>query len=132
MKNLKFYIMQLMKLLSYATADRDFDGLTDADEILVYGTDWSDPNGDIDNDGLIDAVEVEDGLDPSKSSDAGMDFDGDEFKNVQEIKTGMNPNVKSDHPSTRDPNMLAYILVPIIGTPVTSRAVVAEGRIHVL
>jgi hypothetical protein len=53
-----------------ATGDTDGDGLTDADELAIYGTNPNDP--DTDDDGLLDGAEVALGTDP-----LAADSDGD-------------------------------------------------------
>ena len=43
---------------------------------------------DTDNDGIIDFVEIEEGLDPEDPTDAGLDRDGDGLTNLEEIRAG--------------------------------------------
>ncbi len=57
-------------VLSCGLVDTDADGLTDAEELLLHGTDPD--HEDTDGDGLFDADEVEAGTDP-----VGADTDGD-------------------------------------------------------
>jgi hypothetical protein len=64
--------------------DTDGDGLTDGDEIHLYGSDAR--NSDSDRDGLSDSEEVLAGLDPINS-----DSDGDTLLDVDEIAAGLNP-----------------------------------------
>jgi hypothetical protein len=45
------------------TVDTDDDGISDSDEINIYGTDPTDP--DTDNDGFTDGYEIANGLDPN-------------------------------------------------------------------
>jgi len=55
-------------------ADTDGDGLTDYDEIFVYGTDVLNP--DTDGDGMLDGIEIElgcDPLDPDTDGDGMLD-----------------------------------------------------------
>ena len=67
--------------------DADGDGLTDAFEKLVSKTNPS--NADTDNDGMLDAWEVHNGLNPL-TNDAGDDPDGDWLTNLQEYNGGAN------------------------------------------
>ena len=65
-------------------SDADGDGLSDAGETLVTGTDPNNP--DTDGDGLSDGVEVVNNMNPL---DADMDNDG--VNDGQEIAAGTNP-----------------------------------------
>ncbi|MDY0148870.1 MAG: carbohydrate-binding protein [Kiritimatiellia bacterium] len=64
--------------LSATRADTDLDGVSDGDEILVYGTDPL--RADTDGDGLSDGEEVHLGTDPLKP-----DTDGDGMSDYDEI-----------------------------------------------
>ncbi len=74
--------------------DTDNDGLTDYEEVYIYGTDPTNP--DTDEDGLTDYEEIHitktDPLlrdtDGNGISDANEDFDGDGLTNTQEIYLG--------------------------------------------
>ncbi len=48
---------------------------------------------DSDDDGLGDAWESLNGLDPNNPNDAGLDPDGDLFTNLEEFEAGLDPNV---------------------------------------
>jgi hypothetical protein len=65
--------------------DSDLDGLTDYEEINIYGTDPF--NSDTDGDGLTDYEEINIyGTDPLKS-----DTDGDSYPDGEEVLNGYNP-----------------------------------------
>ena len=50
---------------------------------------------DTDSDGLPDAWEIANGLDPADPADAGQDPDGDGFTNLEEYLNGTDPNTSS-------------------------------------
>ncbi len=86
-------------------ADTDGDGLSDADETGVYGTD---PEAvDTDGDGAPDGDEVNAGTDPLDPADfpavqAGPeDTDGDGASDEDEIAFGSDPNDPSDFPAVQ-------------------------------
>ncbi|MDD2240274.1 MAG: hypothetical protein PHI93_06400, partial [Kiritimatiellae bacterium] len=68
--------------------DTDGDGLSDFDEVRVYGT--NPLLGDTDGDGLPDAWELANGLDPLVD-DAAADKDGDGLTNLEEYHLGTDP-----------------------------------------
>lgn len=70
--------------------DSDDDGLSDAEEVDVIGSDPLD--SDSDDDGLPDAWEAQNGLDPVNAADANEDADGDGFSNYQEFLWGTAAN----------------------------------------
>ena len=68
--------------------DDDSDGLSNDDEVNIHGTDPNDP--DSDDDGILDGVEVANGLDPNSDvGDDGADGDPDmdTLSNIDEIDT---------------------------------------------
>ena len=69
-------------------ADSDDDGLTDPQEINIYGTDPNNP--DTDDDGMPDGWEIDHGLNPFVN-DASGDDDGDGLTNYEEYLNGSNP-----------------------------------------
>ncbi len=76
--------------------DSDGDGLSDFDEIYIYGTDPLNP--DTDGDGLTDYEEIYVyGTDP-----LNPDTDGDGFSDGQEIEMGTDPLDPRDPPFIRD------------------------------
>lgn len=72
-----------------ANPDTDGDGLNDGEEVNLYGTDPLD--GDSDGDGMPDGWEVLYALDPNSSADAGLDADGDGVSNLDEYLGGSDP-----------------------------------------
>lgn len=71
-------------------ADFDNDGLSNWEEIFIYGTDPF--NDDSDGDGMPDGWEVMNGLNPADPADAHEDADGDGLTNLQEYELGTDPN----------------------------------------
>lgn len=70
--------------------DTDGDGLSDGDELWIYGTDPL--NSDTDGDGLSDGFEVDNGGDPNDGSDGGQQFlivigDGEEGVEITDQRT---------------------------------------------
>lgn len=53
---------------------------------------------DADNDGLPDAWEERNGLNPRDPADAQADKDGDDFTNIEEFRFGTDPQDKNSHP----------------------------------
>ena len=72
--------------------DGDGDGVSDADEVNVYGTDPADP--DSDSDGLTDGAEVF----VHGTSPLLADTDGDGFDDPVEISAGTDPNNPASFP----------------------------------
>jgi hypothetical protein len=83
------------ELLLYGTlaevGDTDGDGLSDGAEINTYGLNAK--NADSDGDGMEDGWEVANGLNPLNAADAGQDADGDGIPNGIERIIGTNPQV---------------------------------------
>ena len=50
---------------------------------------------DRDNDGAVDDCEVQYGLDPDDPNDGPLDTDGDGLTNAQELANGLNPGVNA-------------------------------------
>ena len=85
--------------------DSDGDGLTDQEEVELYGTD---PNSaDTDGDGAPDSDEVAFGSNPFDPADfpavqagpeVGVDSDGDGAEDIIEAAYGSDPNDPNDHP----------------------------------
>jgi hypothetical protein len=71
----------------YFNTDEDSDGLSAAEELFL-STD--DNNIDSDGDTIDDKFEVDNGLDPSDSSDGSADADDDGLTNAQEYWAGLN------------------------------------------
>ena len=70
--------------------DNDADGLTNCDEIQVYGTNPN--NADTDGDGMADGWEVQYGRNPAIGQDGGVDPDGDGRSDLHESVAGTNPD----------------------------------------
>ena len=76
--------------------DTDGDGLSDADEVTIYGTDPTNP--DTDGDGMSDGAEVQYNLDPLDGDQDGNgipdgldDWNGNGQTNQVDITNGINP-----------------------------------------
>lgn len=76
-------------LVGRADIDGDGDGLADARETFLHGSDPDD--SDTDNDGMPDGWEVAGGLNPLQD-DASGDPDGDTLSNLQEYQYDTDPN----------------------------------------
>ena len=77
------YFQKLSLSLNPLTPDTDGDGLTDYDELFVYGT--NPLLADTDGDGMPDGWEVANGLNP-RVNDASADLDLDGLTNLQEYQ----------------------------------------------
>lgn len=86
-------------------ADSDGDGLSDYDEVFVYGTDPTNP--DTDGDGMKDGWEVLHGLNP-KVNDASGDADSDGVSNLTEYLQGRDPQAGSTNDVTSVVNLKVY------------------------
>lgn len=88
--------------------DLDNDGLTDSEEVMVFGTDPQ--SSDTDNDGVIDGSEAlywGDNWNEDDDSDGLInlldnDSDNDGFSDGQEIQAGSDPSDGSDFPDAAD------------------------------
>lgn len=89
------FIQRFQFNLSGATSDADGDGISDADELFVYGTQAR--GGDSDGDGMPDAWESANGLN-LLANDANLDADGDGLTNAKEYNSG----VSSTNPRSPD------------------------------
>ncbi|MFA7158175.1 MAG: hypothetical protein WC299_02645 [Kiritimatiellia bacterium] len=87
------------------SADSDGDGLSDYDEVFVYGTDPANP--DTDGDGMSDGWEVLHGLNP-KVNDAGGDADGDGVNNLAECLQGRDPLAGATNDTANVVNLKVY------------------------
>lgn len=111
--------------LQFRAVDRDSDGdgVLDGDDNCpaISNADQADFDRDSlgdscdpddDNDGMPDAWELENGLNPKDASDAGRDNDGDGRNNLQEYRDGTDPNVV-DEPQPRV-NIVPHIIYPLL------------------
>lgn len=73
-----------------------------------------DPAGDLDKDGMDDAWELANGLNPSNANDQNADDDGDGLSNSEEFLSGSNPhqNIDSDSDGVSDDLEMANGLDP--------------------
>lgn len=103
--------------------DIDGDGLTNAEEMNIYGT--NPLIADTDGDGIADGWEVLYNLKPLDSMDSALDSDRDGFNNLQEYLKGTNPIDPLSHPPVanagRDQNVLTGLQVTIDGSASTGQ-----------
>lgn len=93
--------------------DTDYDGISDYDEVMIYGTDPLDP--DSDGDTMADGWELSKGLNPGSASDADGDVDGDGLPNDQEYQNRTNPNdADTDGDGMNDGYEVANGLDPLV------------------
>jgi len=78
---------------------------------LSVQSDYNADTCDADADGLSDATEELNGLDPLNASDASADFDGDGFSNSDEISAGTNFNDPADYPGVNDVTALEDVVL---------------------
>ncbi len=90
----KLGTFRMSSLTSRVTVSNDTDGYVIADAILFKEAAET-PSVDADNDGMLDAWELENGLDPTNAVDAERDPDGDGLTNLQE-SLGMTDPFNSD------------------------------------
>ncbi|QUM81092.1 peptidase M4 family protein [Moritella sp. 5] len=99
-------------------SDSDGDGLTDNEEVSIYGTDPN--NTDTDGDQLPDQWEISIGFDPLDPNDAQLDSDSDGVINIDEYLLGTDPfdsnsapeivtNALFDFEDATIPNQLANV-----------------------
>ncbi|MCX5771118.1 MAG: immunoglobulin domain-containing protein [Candidatus Hydrogenedentes bacterium] len=90
-----------VRVYAGASADVDGDGLTDSDEVNVYGTEPTNPDSDAD--GMDDGWEVAYGFDPNSAEDAGEDADNDGLTNFEEYR------LRSDPLDSASPTRVYYV-----------------------
>jgi len=101
-------------VLGESSVDSDGDGLSDYDEIAIYGTN---PNHrDSDGDGMWDGWEVANGFDPLDDGDWNIDTDGDGLKNLDEFLNNTDPrNPDTDGDGLTDgQEVLTYLTNPLV------------------
>ncbi|MCP4980954.1 MAG: PQQ-binding-like beta-propeller repeat protein, partial [Gammaproteobacteria bacterium] len=77
--------------------DTENDGLSDGDEINIYGT--SPTLIDTDHDGFTDGFEVANDYNPLDPGEGSLDFDDDGFSNLQEVFAETDTNDANSSPS---------------------------------
>ena len=82
--------------------DSDGDGLSDAEEVLIVGTDPA--NADTDGDGIGDGVEVINRLNPL---DADMDRDG--VSDGDEVRNGTSPFFPNEQSTANSPELIEQV-----------------------
>ena len=105
--------------------DIDGDGTANTDDAFPRDARYS---ADTDGDGMPDAWETENGLNPEDAGDADTDADGDGRSNADEFRAGGDPATDDVPPQVTAP---ADIVVDAIGpqTPVDlGRAAASDGR----
>lgn len=105
--------------LAFELTVADSSGLFDSDTCLIEVTpDQAPPDNDgdgtpddqdsdDDNDGMPDSWELQYGLNPFNSSDAGLDADNDGITNVEECRNGTNPNEPDANRKPYQPTLTA-------------------------
>ncbi|MBN1539071.1 MAG: carboxypeptidase regulatory-like domain-containing protein [Candidatus Thermoplasmatota archaeon] len=104
--------------------DTDGDGVGDnSDDFPDDPSEWSDLDGDgigdnadddDDGDGMPDAWEIANGLDPADPRDAFLDEDGDGYNNLREYLEGTDPLDKGDHPDMGGAQITLILLIVAI------------------
>lgn len=85
-----------------STTDSDGDGLSDAEEVLIVGSDPN--NADTDGDGLSDGVEVINRLNPL---DPDMDRDG--ISDGDEVRNGTDPFFPNEQNTEASPQLIQQV-----------------------
>ena len=99
----------------YEYIDTDGDGLNDGEEINIYNTDPN--NADSDGDGIPDGFEISFSLNPNDASDASGDIDNDGITNLAEYQNGTNPgSTDSDSDGIADNTELELGYDPAVST----------------
>ena len=101
--------------IAILTLDSDSDGLTDYEEVDIYGTDPND--SDSDDDGIDDLEEVTDGSDGYQTDPNAEDSDSDGLTDSEEIDTySTDPNDADtdDDGLTDDDEVSKYLTDPLV------------------
>jgi hypothetical protein len=96
--------MYFTDLVQEGTGDWDGDGLLNLDE---HERSTNPDNVDTDGDGMWDAWEVDNDLDP-RTDDAHVDADGDGYTNFQEWEAGTDPRDPESYPTVQPVPMMPF------------------------
>lgn len=124
--------------------DTDGDGVSDSEDAFPANpSEWLDSDGDgvgnnadldDDNDGMPDAWEVANQLDPLSPTDAFSDLDSDYLSNLREYEWGSDPTVNDTGTGESD---LAHVWTKVVGGSSVNRdqgvhtAVDSQGNVYV-
>ena len=76
--------------------------ITEISQVGGYPEYKGTPYKDSDNDGMPDAYEIKNGLNPKDASDANKDLNGDGYTNIEKYFNGIDPKSKTDWTKTEN------------------------------